>query len=91
MTFPRHHSRPDMVGHHEYKVMPFGLTNEPVAFMDLMNRVFRQYLDQFVIVFIDDILIYSPSTKEHERHLRIAFQVPVKGEPIFFEIKGALY
>ena len=58
-------------GHFEYTVMPFGLTNAPTAFMDLMHRVFRLYLDQFVIVFIDDILIYSRTLEEHERHLTI--------------------
>ena len=54
--------------------MPFGLTNAPAAFMDLMNRVFRPYLDQFVVVFINDILVYSKNEKEHEQHLRIALQ-----------------
>ncbi|KAJ6829085.1 uncharacterized protein M6B38_359765 [Iris pallida] len=54
--------------------MPFGLTNAPAIFMDLMNRVFYQYLDKFVIVFIDDILIYSKSEEEHEKHLRIVLQ-----------------
>ena len=51
--------------------MPFGLTNAPVAFMDLMNRVFRPYVDQFVVVFIDDILVYSKDAQEHEQHLKI--------------------
>ena len=61
-------------GHFEYTVMPFGLTNAPAAFMDLMHRVFRPYLDQFVIVFIDEILIYSRTPEEHERHLIIVLQ-----------------
>jgi len=53
-------------GHYEFVVMSFGLTNPPAAFMDLMTRVFRSYLDSFVIVFIDDILVYSRSREEHE-------------------------
>ena len=58
-------------GHYEFLVMPFALTNAPVAFMDLMNRVFRPYVDQFVVVFIDDILVYSKDAQEHEQYLRI--------------------
>ena len=61
-------------GHYEFPVMSFGLTNAPAAFMDLMNRVICPYLDQFVIVFIDDILVYSRSELEHERHLGLVFQ-----------------
>ena len=55
--------------------MPFGLKNEPAAFMDLMHRVFQPYLDQFVVVFVDDILIYSLSEEEHEDHLRVVLQL----------------
>jgi hypothetical protein len=56
-------------------VVPFGLSNAPVVFMCLMNGIFREYLDKFVIVFLDDILIYSKSEEEHEQHLRMVLQV----------------
>ena len=62
-------------GHYEFLVMSFGLTNAPTAFMDLMNRVFHPYLDQFVVVFIDDILVYSKDAQEPEQHLKIVLQI----------------
>ena len=62
-------------GHYEFLVMSFGLTNAPTAFMDLMNRVFKKYLDKCVIVFIDDILVYSKTKEEHAEHLRIVLGI----------------
>ena len=54
--------------------MPFGLTNAPAAFMDLMNRVFRSYVDRFVMVFIDGILVYSKDREDHDTHLRVVLE-----------------
>ncbi|GJT52124.1 putative reverse transcriptase domain-containing protein [Tanacetum coccineum] len=69
-------------GHFEFTIMPFGLTNAPAIFMDLMNRVCRPYLDKFVIVFIDDILIYSKTQEEHVEHLRLVLEL-LKKEKLY--------
>ena len=61
--------------HFEFTIIPSGMTNAPATFMDLMHKVFQPYLDQFIVVFIDDILIYSKSEEEHEDHLRIVLHV----------------
>ncbi|GJV32677.1 putative reverse transcriptase domain-containing protein [Tanacetum coccineum] len=69
-------------GRYEFKVMPFGMTNAPAVFMDLMNRVCKPYLDNFLIVFIDDILIYYKNKKEHEGHLKLILRL-LKEEKLF--------
>lgn len=61
-------------GHHEFLVMSFGLTNAPAAFIDMMNRVFKQYLDKFVVVFIDDIQVYSKTPEDHVERLRFVLE-----------------
>ncbi|WMV50401.1 hypothetical protein MTR67_043786 [Solanum verrucosum] len=77
-------------GHYQLLVMSFDLTNDPDAFMDLMNRVFRQYLDMFVIMFINDILIYSSSEDEHTNHLRIVLEV-LKDPQLFAKFLNASF
>jgi len=72
-------------GHYEYYVMPFGVTNAPGVFMEYMNRIFHPYLDQFVVVLIDDILVYSKSKEEHVGHLRIVLQV-LKEKQLFAKL-----
>ena len=67
-------------GHYEFLVMPSGLANAPAAFIDLMYRVFHEYLDDFVIVFVDDILIYSDNEQLHEKHLRLSLEVLKKNK-----------
>nr|GFC50943.1 putative reverse transcriptase domain-containing protein [Tanacetum cinerariifolium] len=69
-------------GHYEFQVMPFGLTNAPAVFMDLINRVCKPHLDRFVIVFIDDILIYSKNKKEHKGHLKLILKL-LKEEELY--------
>ncbi|GJS15948.1 putative reverse transcriptase domain-containing protein [Tanacetum coccineum] len=72
-------------GHFEFQVMPFGLTNVPAVFMDLMNRVCKPYLDKFIIVFIDDILVYSKDEEEHGKHLNIILELLKKESSVHFD------
>ena len=61
-------------GLYEYTIMPFGLTNAPAYFMNMMNKVFMEFLDKFVVVFIDDILVFSKDEEEHAKHLRLVLE-----------------
>ena len=61
-------------GLYEYIVMSFGLTNAPAYFMNMTNKVFMEFLDKFIVVFIDDILVYSKNKEEHEEHLRLVLE-----------------
>jgi len=74
-------------GHHEFAVIPFGITNAPASFMDLMNKVFRPYLDKFVVVFIDDILIYSKGKEEHAEQLWTILQT-LREHPLYGKLKN---
>ena len=64
-------------GHYEFLVIPFGMTNALAIFMDLMNRVFQPYVDQFIMVFIDDILVYSKDWENHDTYLRVVAALPL--------------
>ena len=77
-------------GHYEFLVMPFGLTNAPTTFMDLMNKVFHPYLDQFVVVFIDDIMVYSKDAQGHEQHLKIMLQI-LREKQLFAKLSKCVF
>ena len=74
-----------LYGHYEFLVMSFGLTNVPTAFMDLINRVFRPYVDRFVMVFIDDILLYSKDQEDHDTHLRVMLET-LRNEQLYAKL-----
>src|SRR5690348_13946538 len=65
-------------GHFEYNVMSFGLTNAPTVFQHMMNDIFREYLDNFVVIYLDDILVFSKNKKEHEKHVRMVLEKLLK-------------
>ena len=73
-------------GHYEFLVMPFGLTNAPAAFIDLMNSVFLRYVTQFVVVFIDDILVYAKDWEDHDTHLRIVLET-LRKEQLYAKLR----
>ena len=73
-------------GHYEFLVMPFGLTNAPATFMDLMNCVFRPYVDRFVVVFIDDILVYSKDREDHDTHLLVVLET-LRKEQLYAKLR----
>ncbi|RUO86995.1 RNA-directed DNA polymerase, partial [Corallococcus sp. AB018] len=75
-----------MYSHYEFLVMPFGVTNTPAAFMDLMNRIFKPYLDEFVVIFIDDMLIYLKNRPKQEQQLRIVVQT-LRERKLFTKLK----
>ena len=77
-------------GHYEFTVVSFGLSNAPVVFMCLMNGVFRDYLDKFVIVFLDDILVYSKSEEEHEQYLRMVLKV-LREHQLYAKLRKCLF
>ena len=72
-------------GHYKFLVMSFRLTNAPTALMDLMNRVFRSFLDRFVVLFIDNILVYSNDRKDHGTHIRVVLET-LRKEQLFAKL-----
>ena len=77
-------------GHYEFVVLPFGLTNAPATFMSLMHDIFQPYLDKFVLIFIDDILIYSKNQEEHKEHLRIVLQT-LQENPYMLNLANVIF